>query len=169
VETPDDHSPLEPRLANTDDLVSLCRFLNEAGAKYIVIGGFAIIQSGFARATSDIDLLVDSSPENFQKIKTAMLKLPDGAIREVAPGDLDEFIVIRVGDEFVVDLMKRSCGIEYAEASAQIEFAQIKNVRIPFASPELLWRTKQTHREKDALDRTFLAELLKNKAAKNNS
>ena len=59
METPDDHPPLEPRLANTDDLVSLCRFLNEAGAKYVVLGGFAIIQSGFARATSDIDLLID--------------------------------------------------------------------------------------------------------------
>ena len=28
METQDDHAPLEPRLANTDDLVSLCRFLN---------------------------------------------------------------------------------------------------------------------------------------------
>lgn len=166
METPDDHPPLEPRLANTDDLVSLCGFLNEAGAKYIVIGGFAIIQSGFARATSDIDLLVDSSPENFQKIKTAMLKLPDGAIREVAPDDLEQFIVVRVGDEYVVDLMKCSCGIEYAEASKQIEFATIKGVTIPFANPQLLWRTKQTHREKDALDRTFLAELLKKKGIK---
>lgn len=33
METPDDDTSLEPRLANTDDLVSLCRFLNEAGAK----------------------------------------------------------------------------------------------------------------------------------------
>jgi len=32
---------------------------------------------------------------------------------------------------------------------------------IPFASPKLLWRTKQTHRDKDAIDRTFLARLLK--------
>lgn len=34
------------------------------------------------------------------------------------------------------------------------------------ASLALLWRTKQTHREKDALDRTFLAELLKKKGTK---
>jgi hypothetical protein len=30
---------------------------NEAGAKYLVVGGFAIIQHGFARATEHIDLL----------------------------------------------------------------------------------------------------------------
>lgn len=90
-----------------------------------------------------------------------MLKLPDGAIRELEPDDLDKFIVVRVGDEFVVDLMKRSCGIEYAEARPEVEPIQVRDVLIPFASAKLLWRTKQTHREKDALDRAFLEELLK--------
>ena len=135
METQDDHPPLEPRLANTDDLVSLCRFLNEAGAKYIVIGGFAIIQSGFARATEDIDLLIDTSPENFTKVKAAMLKLPDGAVREVNPQDFEECLVVRVGDEFVVDLMRQACGIRYDEASREIVFAEIAGVRIPFANP----------------------------------
>ena len=51
----------------------------------MVIGGWAVIHHGFERTTSDVDLLVDSSVDNFQKIRSAMLKLPDGAIREVAP------------------------------------------------------------------------------------
>src|SRR6266511_2167853 len=101
-----DNAALEPRLPNTDDLVFLCRGLNEAGARYIVIGGFAIIQHGFARATEDIDLLIDISPENFAKVKTAMMSLPDGAIREVTAEDFKECLVVRVGDEFVVDLMR---------------------------------------------------------------
>jgi len=161
METEDADSPLEPRLPTLDDLLFLCRSLNQAGAKYIVIGGWAIIQHGFERTTSDIDLLVESSPENFEKIKAAMLKLPDGAIRELEPDDLDKFIVVRVGDEFVVDLMKRSCGIEYAEASRDIELIRVHDVDIPFANAQLLWRTKQTQREKDVLDRAFLVELLK--------
>jgi hypothetical protein len=33
-------------------------------------------------------------------------------------------------------------------------------VTIPFASPTLLWKTKQTYREKDAVDRSFLRKLL---------
>jgi hypothetical protein len=163
MEAEDAHSPLEPRLPTLDDLLFLCRSLNEAGAKYIVIGGWAVIQHGFERTTSDVHLLVESSPENFQRIKAAMLKLPDGAIRELEPDDLDKFIVVRVGDEFVVDLMKRSCGIEYLEASHEIELIRVRDVTIPFASAKLLWRTKQTHREKDALDRAFLEELLKRK------
>jgi len=166
VETPNDDPPLEPRLANTDDLVSLCRFLNEAGARYLVLGGFAIIQCGFARATSDIDLLIDTSPENFARVQTAMLRLPDGAVREVTAQDFEECLVVRVGDEFVVDLMRQACGIRYEEASRDVDVVEIAGVKIPFANPQLLWRTKQTPREKDAIDRTFLAELLRDKAKK---
>jgi hypothetical protein len=140
--------------------------LNDAGAQYIVIGGWAIIQHGFGRATGDIDLLVDSSPENFAKLKKAMLALPDGAIREVQPGDLDQYVVIRVGDEFVVDLMKAACGVEYAEASKSISWMTIREVKIPFASPELLLRLKQTYREKDAMDRNYLVELIRKQGRK---
>jgi hypothetical protein len=156
-----DDAPLEPRFPELADLLDLCRRLNAAGAKYVVIGGWAIIQYGHERTTGDIDLLVDPAPENFEKIKTAMLGLPDGAIREVRPGDLDQYVVVRVGDVFVVDLMKAACGVEYAEAIQETVMVPIQGVPIPFATPRLLWRLKQTHREKDALDRLFLRGLLK--------
>ena len=115
---------------------------------------------GYGRTTEVIDLLVDSSPENFEKIKTAMLALPDGAIREVKPTDLEEFVVVRVGDEVLVGLMKAACGVEYAEASKEIAVIDIAGVPIPFANPKLLLRLKQTDREKDAEGRFFLQRLL---------
>jgi len=161
METENANPAPEPRLPTLDDLLSLCRLLNEADARYIIIGGWAVIQHGLDRMTGDIDLLVDSSPENFSKIQKAMLALPDGAIREVQAGELDQYIVIRVADEFVVDLMKAACGIEYAEASKFISWMVVNGVKIPFASPELLLRLKQTYREKDAIDRLFLTELIR--------
>ena len=69
--------------------------------------------------------------------------------------------MVRVGDEFVVDLMRQACGINFAEASPHIVTLPVAGVPIPFASPKLLWRTKQTHRDKDAINRAFLAILLK--------
>jgi hypothetical protein len=150
----------EPRAPTVDDLLFLCRLLNEAGAQYIVIGGWAVIQHGYGRTTGDVDLLVDTSAQNFERIKKAMLGLPDGAIREVQAGELDQYTVIRVGDVFVVDLMKAACGIDYAEASKSISWITVRDVKIPFANPELLLRTKQTYRDKDSADREYLRDLI---------
>ena len=157
---PPDDGPLEARPPRLTDLVALCRHLNEAGARYVVIGGMAIIQAGFVRATDDIDLLVETTPDNQQRLRRALMTLPDGAVRDMTDTDLDSYVVVRVADEIVVDLMKAACGIEYLEASRFIELVRIDGVEIPFATPELLWRTKQTMREKDSPDRTFLAHLL---------
>lgn len=152
--------PLEARPAGVADLVALCRGLNREGARYVVIGGMAIIQAGFVRATEDIDLLVEVSPDNLPRIRRALAELPDGAIRDMAEGDLDQYVVVRVADEIVVDLMKAACGVEYAEASGMVERRVLDGVEIPFANAHLLWRTKQTVREKDHQDRVFLAALL---------
>lgn len=156
-----DNEGLQSRLPEIEDLVHLCRELNAAGASYIVIGGMAVIQAGFARTTEDIDLLVETSAENQKKIRKAMMTLPDQAIREVGPNDLENYSVVRVGDEITVDLMAKACGISFEEAKNEIVIAVIDDVEIPLASPELLWKMKQTMREKDKLDLTFLSTLLK--------
>lgn len=54
-----------------EDLVRLCRRLNEAGALYVVIGGFAMILHGYTRGTMDVDLLVDPAPDNIRRVKAA--------------------------------------------------------------------------------------------------
>jgi hypothetical protein len=151
----------ESRPPSLSDLVNLCQWLNDAGARYIVIGGMAMIEAGFVRATEDIDLLIDASRDNEERIRTALMKLPDQAVREIQAGDLEKYAVIRVADEIVVDLMLAACGVQFDEAKDSIEYVTIEDVRIPFASPELLWKLKQTMREKDKLDLMFLKELLK--------
>ena len=103
--TENDDEELQSRPPETEDLVNLYRELNLTGAKYLVIGVMAIILTGFLRATADIDLLIDVSQENQEKVRAAMMKLPDQAIREVAPDDLENYIVVRVGDEITIDLM----------------------------------------------------------------
>jgi hypothetical protein len=121
-----------------------------------VVGGFAVIQHGLVRATEDIDLLVEPSLENQAAVKQALECLPDRAIRELGNDDLRDWVVVRVADEVVVDLMQFACGIDYVEASQGAELVTIQGVSIPFVSAPMLLRMKQTHREKDALDRQFL-------------
>jgi hypothetical protein len=69
--------------------------------------------------------------------------LPDRAVREVEANDLDEYIVVRVADDIVVDLMLSACGVKYTEAAGEIETRNIQGVPIPFASARLLLRMKQ--------------------------
>lgn len=160
-----DAHPLESRPPTLADLLNLCRRLNEREVQYIVIGGMAVIQHGFVRATGDIDLLVDASPENDARLREALLYLPDQAVKGVKPGDIEEYTVVRVADEIVIDLMKSACGIDYKEAARSIITVVIEGVRIPFASLELLWKLKQSIRERDALDREFLRRKLRNGTA----
>jgi hypothetical protein len=151
---------LEPRPPTVEDLVSLCRHLNQQNAKYLVVGGFAIIHAGLLRLTGDVDLLIDTDLDNEARVYKALESLPDKAVRELQPGETARYTVIRVADEIVVDLMKSACGIDYAEAAKDVVIREVQGVPIPFASPRLLWRMKKpTHRVKDALDLLFLEKL----------
>jgi hypothetical protein len=143
-----------------EDLVFLCRALNEEGARYLVIGGFAVILHGYTRGTMDVDLLVDPSPENVAKVKKAMSRLPDNAVREVADSDVASYEVVRVGDEFIVDLMGRACGVTYGEAVPSALSLAVDGVAIPFADAHWLIRMKDTVRPKDAQDVLFLRRKL---------
>ncbi len=111
---------LATREPTVEDLANLCRELNRRGAKYAVIGGFAIRAANYIRATMDIDLLVAADPYNEAKVYAALSILPDNAARELTPGELVKYGVIRVADEIVVDIMRTAGGIPYDEASRDL-------------------------------------------------
>ncbi len=155
----EDSSELESREPCLEDVVELCRELNGREALYLVVGGFAMNAAGYARRTGDVDLLMDSNPENEGRVYKALEILPDKAVRELNAGDVREYNVVRVADEIVVDLMHAACGIQYAEAAKEAVVHEVQGVRIPFASPRLLWRMKfPLGRDKDMGDLAFLRE-----------
>jgi len=150
---------LEPRQPTLEDLRDLCRELNARGARYVVVGGFAIRAAGYIRETMDIDLIVARDRENEAKVFSALSTLPDNAVRELQPGELLQYSVIRVADEVLVDLMGSAGGIDFAQAAKEAEIREVDGVAIPFATPALLWRMKAvTHREKDQPDLLFLRQ-----------
>jgi hypothetical protein len=145
-----------PRPPRETDLIGLCKALNEQGARYIVVGGMAVIHHGFLRATEDIDLLLERSRDNQARVFAALEILSDKAVRQIKETDLDQYTVVRVADEIVVDLMLSACGLSYDDAVDQIESQDIEGVTIPFPTLALLLRMKQTYRDKDVIDRKFL-------------
>jgi len=159
----DDRSARAPE---PGDVVRICRALNEAGARYLLIGGFAVVAHGAGRFTKDIDLLVDDSPGNVARVKRALSVLADNAAADVADDDVERFTVVRVADEVVVDLMGRACGLAYGEATRDAETIERDGVRIPVASPATLIRMKNTPRPQDAIDRAFLEGVLRERAGR---
>lgn len=148
---------LSSRPPEQKDLTDLCRILNGLGARYLIIGGFAVIHAGYPRFTADMDLIIALDPENEARVYEALRSLPDRAVDELDPGDVAKYTVVRVNDEITVDLMGSASGIRYEEAIQDVVIRRIGDVDVPFASPRLLWRMKKsTHREKDAADLLFL-------------
>ena len=154
-------SELESREPSVEDLAGLCAALNAEGARYLVIGGFAVRAAGYDRRTMDVDLLVETTLENESKVLAAVSRLPDHAASELQAGEISQYVVIRVADEIVVDLMQSASGIDYASACREVTVHEVLGVPIPFAAPELLLRMKSgSVREKDRLDVAFLKRLL---------
>ncbi len=149
------------RQPRPEDLGKICEALNREGARYILIGGFAVIARGLERPTKDIDLLIESSTENVERVKRALSILPDNAVQEVQAEELERYDVIRVADEVVIDLMTKACGVTWSDAMRDSEILKLDGVEIPIASIETLIRTKQTVRPHDAADREFLEQLLR--------
>jgi hypothetical protein len=148
------------RAPEPEDLVRICRALNDAGARYVLIGGFAVIIHGAARFTKDIDLLVDDAPANVARVKKALSVLADNAAADVDDSDVRTHTVVRVVDEVIVDLMGAACGLGYADVARDSVSRELQGVSIPVASPATLIRTKDTLRPQDAMDRAFLEALL---------
>ena len=144
------------RAPEIEDLTALCRSLNTCGVKYILIGGFAIILHGFVRGTKDIDLLVDPSIDNVKKIKRALSFLPDNVISLIKEDEIEKFSVVRVADEFVIDLMANACGVDFEKAWKSIEYILVEGVEIPVPSMEMLIQMKNTLRPSDQMDVEFL-------------
>ncbi len=157
-------STLESRPPTLQDLIDLCATLNQAGAHYVIVGGMAMLQLGFVRATEDIDLLVEATPENESRVIDAVSQLPDHAASELKPGEIAQYEVIRVADEIVVDLMARACGKTFEDASGKISWIELQGVKIPFANASFMRELKQTVREKDRLDLQFLDSIAAKKS-----
>ena len=156
--------PETTRPATWEDLLELARELNVQGARYALIGGYAIAAHGYNRFSEDVDLLVDPSRDNTPRWVRALSKLPDAAAAELA-GDDEIFereghYAIRINDEFTVDIMPSACGHDWQELAKYIVYIEVESLTMPVLSLQGLLLTKEGMRDKDKADRTVLLRAL---------
>jgi predicted nucleotidyltransferase len=152
--------PEVSRPATLEDLKTLARALNEQGARYLLIGGWALFAHGLQRATVDVDLLLPAGAGSAEAVRRALLVLPDHAARDIEPAWFEEGETIRVADAFVVDLMFKACGETYESLLPFAKTIDLDGVPVVTVTLEGLLKTKQSYREKDALDRKAIERVL---------
>lgn len=148
------------RAATLEDLKSLVLALNRHGVEYLLIGGYALFAHGYQRATTDIDILVAATREAGQRVREALMVLPDGAAKGLDPAWFEEGENIRVADAFVVDIMMNAGGETYETLKQYAETVELDGVPVSTVNLEGLLRTKQSMRDKDVADRIVLQRAL---------
>jgi hypothetical protein len=148
------------RPATLQDLKMLIESLNQRGADYFLIGGYALFAHGYHRATTDIDVLVPATRAAGEKIREALMVLPDKAAVDIDPNWFEAGENIRVADTFVVDVMLNACGETYETLKEFAETVDLDGLPVRTVNLEGLLRTKQTMRDKDVADRIVLERAL---------
>jgi predicted nucleotidyltransferase len=148
------------RPATLEDLKLLLRSLNEHGVPYLLIGGYALAAHGYQRATTDIDLVVAATSQAGQRVKEALMVLPDQAAKDIEPEWFEEGQNIRVADAFVVDIMLNANGQTYDTLRRYAQTIDLDGIPVNTVNLEGLLLTKQTMRDKDVADRIILERAL---------
>ena len=149
------------RPATIEDLKKLIKSLNDNKVDYLLIGGYALHAHGYIRATTDIDIIVPADKLKGDKLRQALLVLPDKCAKDIDLSWFDKKGTIRVADEVTVDIMFNACGQSYEDLKKYEEVIVLDGIPIRTVNLEGLWLTKRTIRHKDIADRKILEAALR--------
>ncbi len=99
------------------DFRDLLQCLNDAGVQYLIVGAYAVIYHTEPRYTKDMDIWVEPTPENAQKVWNALIKfgapLDDLTVADFCNPD----VVFQMGVEpNRIDIIMDVEGLQFAEA-----------------------------------------------------
>ncbi|MEW6284473.1 MAG: nucleotidyl transferase AbiEii/AbiGii toxin family protein [Candidatus Eremiobacterota bacterium] len=136
--------------------------LEGEGVAYVLVGGLALFAQGLPRVTYDIDLFIDPTEDNVERLKAALRSVyHDPCIEEILPDDLcgEEGGVIRYGPpegDYVIDILGR-LGEAWTYADLEAQWIDVQGVRWRVATPRTLYRMKRgTVRPQDQADAAAL-------------
>jgi hypothetical protein len=128
--------------------------LNENDVKYLIVGGYALALHGHPRYTKDLDVWIEMSPDNAEKIMKALEKF--GLVSpELKPEDfLEKNQIIQLGyPPNRIDLLTALKDVEFDECYATRVEVIIQNVKINFIDIHNLKKNKRaTGRLQDLAD-----------------
>lgn len=141
--------------------VEVCAALNAGGARYLVMGGTACVLHGYLRGTRDVDILVERSRANVERVLDALATLGAGFASRMTADELLSAPITVIGDDPAVDVFTAAISVNYALAAPRAVTMHVDGVAIPVLSIEDLIATKRTGRAIDAEDIKALESIQK--------
>ncbi|MES2440430.1 MAG: nucleotidyltransferase [Verrucomicrobiota bacterium] len=144
--------------------------LAEAEVDFVVVGGIAVSIQGYVRLTEDVDLLIEGSRENVNRLLTRLADYGEGFAKELSIEDFDDeegaIRIVEVTEQCQIDLFTRMSGRRYADVIKDADRFEISGYQIPVASKNSLigWKSVSV-REKDRFDADALRRLQENPKA----
>lgn len=137
----------------------VCEALNEAGARYLVIGGVACVLHGYSRATTDVDILIDRTRRNAERVLKALAKVGYGFAQDWTAEEILKRPITVIGDDPAVDIFTVAWKVKYQQAVNRATTVEVEGVEIPLIGIDDLIETKRTGRPLDAADIEALEEI----------
>jgi predicted nucleotidyltransferase len=141
------------------DIERLLRSLSAHRARFVIIGATAFPVHGYARATLDVDVFIEDTPENAARVREALLEFGYD-LSDVSVDDLRTKKVLIRQYLLEVDVHPFVKGVTFAEVWQRRVEDRIGETTAPFASLDDLIRMKEAAgRPKDIEDLRALHRL----------
>jgi len=145
-----------------EDFLDILRALSGAEARFLVVGAYAVAVHGHPRATGDLDIWVEATPENAGKVFRALQGF-GAPLAELTEADLTQpGLVFQMGrPPRRIDLITSASGISFDGSYRRRISARFGDLRCPVVGlDDLIANKRATGRHKDLADAEAL-ELLK--------
>jgi hypothetical protein len=145
-----------------DDFRDFINALNQSEVEYILVGGYSVILHGYSRNTGDLDLWVNRTRENYNKLTTAFYNfgMPVFDMTEFNFLNNSQFNVFSFGKPPVsIDIMTEVKGLSFDTAYQASNIIKIENLSVRLINlNDLLKAKKSSGRPKDLDDIENLSE-----------
>ena len=117
----------------TKDFEDFIQCLNNNNAKYLVVGGMAVIYYGYPRFTGDIDFWIEKTPENAKAVFNAIIEFGMSSLKLKIEDFLKKDNIIQLGFEpNRIDILTDLHTVNFNECYVKRKDEKIKNFIVPF-------------------------------------
>jgi predicted nucleotidyltransferase len=133
------------------DFKEFFRSLNSRGVEYLLIGGYAVGYHGYPRPTGDLDIWINSTPENAERAVSALGDFGFNCPIKVL---LEENQVVRMGAQpFRIEVLTSIDGVSFSDCYAERVNGVLDGVEVTLISLTKLKDNKRASgRSKDKMD-----------------